>query len=172
MSTDLVVLREGTDDGGSEFIRVCSLSRVYIMLLQINNISCVITYMIHGISLRGWWNSVGTRIDVFWPAKAYHMPQFPGRKRGHGFIELENCFNSIPPTSHYRNSVALVRPNHELRTWRFGSLSQAVGPSWFLCLRGKFPQTKGSPKISRPGILSRLDSYFVNRYIFLAICIV
>ena len=60
----------------------------------------------YGYSLmRGWRNTVGSLMELFWLKKAYHGPQFAGicvKNRGvrfHRIRDVKEYYFSIPPTS-------------------------------------------------------------------------
>ena len=62
---------------------------------------------------RGWRNTVGNLIDIFWLNKTYHGPQFTGicvKRRGVRFHRIRDFkqyyFNSTPPTSQVWNRIS------------------------------------------------------------------
>ena len=65
--------------------------------------------------MRGWRSTVGNLIEFVRLKKAYHRPHVIGicvKHRGVRFHRIRDfkqyCLNSIPPTSHYSSSFALV----------------------------------------------------------------
>ena len=68
------------------------------------------------VLLRGWQNTVGNLIEIFWLKNNYRGPQFNGTRvkhRGVRFHRIRDLkqyyFNSIPPTSQ-------LYPTHAYRT--------------------------------------------------------
>ena len=77
-----------------------------------------------GLGRRGWRNTAGNLIELFWLKQAYHGPQFTGvrvknrRVRFHRILDLKQYhFDSVPPTSH-------------------GTVSAPVQPRWSQTRRG------------------------------------
>ena len=85
-------------------LTVAVILTILVVIITTLQVLCVISVI---VIVRGWRNTVGNLIELFWLKQTYHGPQFTCicvKNRWVRFHRIRDFkqyyFNSIPPTSH------------------------------------------------------------------------